>query len=644
VSLDTTSLAIQLLLIVASVLLVTARTRRWSAAPDLPADATNSRAIVARDVLILTAGFGLATGLLHILLAAINRYVRGRLIFSGPAMLWMTPLAYVLIFSAVGSVLAIAAIIGARSRLRSLAIGLSAWLGVFGLLVPFVQLHRVAAFALAAGVAVQVNRQMSRQPIRWVAAFRRGLVAVATVLVIVASGSYLWQQFVERQQVRSLPPARSGTPSVLLIVLDTVRAANLSLYGYDRDTTPQLSRMAHDAVTFDWAFSTAPWTLKSHMTMFTGQYPSESAGDFLRPVQTDLPMLAELFRSRGYVTGGFVANLLYTARESGLGRGFIHYDDYRVSLRQVPFHSWIPHMLRFPGTRNVFQALLTPGPRADQRAFHNRTYERKSASTIATSFLEWQSRLEGRPFFAFLNFFDAHQPYQSPPGLVRQFAGPDRLMSRYDAAIAYIDSEIGRAVNELERRGVLENIVVIVTSDHGEQFGEHGLFDHGNSLYLPLLHVPLTIRFPPRAAKGHRVTSAVTLRDLAATIIDLAGVKPDGEWPGRSLAAQWSGGGSARSESRILAQIDNVIRPEPNLPVRFGPMVSVFDDQLHYIRRGDGLEELFDYRADTAERTNLAASPERAADLSRLRALTASHNDLATADRRAALQRRPPVH
>ena len=136
---------------------------------------------------------------------------------------------------------------------------------------------------------------------------------------------------------------------MLIVVLDTVRAASMSLYGYDRDTTPELKRWAAEGVTFDWAFSTAPWTLTSHATMFTGLYPNQFVGDFERPVSTPAPMLAEMFRSRGHVTGGFVANLPYTSYESGLTRGFVHYDDYRVTPRQAVLHSWIAHTPLFRG-------------------------------------------------------------------------------------------------------------------------------------------------------------------------------------------------------------------------------------------------------------------------------------------------------
>jgi len=128
---------------------------------------------------------------------------------------------------------------------------------------------------------------------------------------------------------------RPGMPNVLLIVLDTVRAKSLGLYGYGRPTTPRLERLARYGTVFKSAFSTAPWTLASHATMFTGRYPHELSTGFLSPLDTTYLTLAELFTSEGYQTAGFAANTFYASQEFGLSRGFTHYEDYRVSGRQV---------------------------------------------------------------------------------------------------------------------------------------------------------------------------------------------------------------------------------------------------------------------------------------------------------------------
>ena len=129
-----------------------------------------------------------------------------------------------------------------------------------------------------------------------------------------------------RESGRPLPPANS--PNVLLIVLDTVRADRLSLYGYERPTTPNLERLSKRGIRFDRARATAPWTLASHASMFTGHWPHELVTEWMTPLQGNLPMLAEYLGAHGYATAGFVANVLYCSQNSGLARGFTHYEDY----------------------------------------------------------------------------------------------------------------------------------------------------------------------------------------------------------------------------------------------------------------------------------------------------------------------------
>src|SRR5262249_3466064 len=142
-----------------------------------------------------------------------------------------------------------------------------------------------------------------------------------------------------------------------------------------------------------------------------------------------------------------------------------------------------------------------------------------------------------KPFFAFLNYFDAHGPYLPPPPFNRKFGDggpqPDLMVRRtwspqeiqrsidaYDGALSYLDEQLGILLDKLKNQHLLENTLIVVTSDHGEQFGEHGLFDHANSLYRPLLHVPLVISYPPRVPASIRISHPVTLVNLPSTILD----------------------------------------------------------------------------------------------------------------------------
>jgi arylsulfatase A-like enzyme len=184
----------------------------------------------------------------------------------------------------------------------------------------------------------------------------------------------------------------------------------------------------------------------------------------------------------------------------------------------------------------------------------------------------------------------------------------------YDASIASIDAELGLLFQELARREVLDRTIVVITSDHGEMFGEHGLFSHGHSLYRPLLHVPLVIVYRPAVAEGVRVDSHISLRDLSATVLGLARVS-DHALPGQPLLPA----DSSRAPSPVLAEV----RPAPGMAAHYpavkGVMHSIEDNGYQYIRDGSGGEELFDL-ADSAQVSNLASQTGLGPILARLRA------------------------
>ncbi len=248
---------------------------------------------------------------------------------------------------------------------------------------------------------------------------------------------------------------------------------------------------------------------------------------------------------------------------------------------------------------------------------------RKSAEDVNREFFSWLDARPVRPFLAFLNYFDAHEPYLPPPPFHTRFgAGPlpdtlvrrswsageiQRSMDAYDGAIAYVDQQLGRLLDGVKTRGLLENTLVVITSDHGEQFGEHGLFDHGNSLYRQVLQVPLTIHLPGRVPAGMRVSDPVSLAALPATIVDLAGL-PRGRLhlPGRSLAEHWLAPPGSRRTTGLLAEVSKGINLPDWLPAAKGPMKSVVADGMHYIRHSDGREELYDFNHDIAELHDLA--------------------------------------
>jgi arylsulfatase A-like enzyme len=326
--------------------------------------------------------------------------------------------------------------------------------------------------------------------------------------------------------------------------------------------------------------------------MFTGRYPHELTAGWVTALDGRYPTLAEVLRSQGYLTAGFVANTFYCDQETGLSRGFIHYEDYTVSAGRIILSSSLG---RF----------VTNSQWVQRAADYQQTLGRKTAAEINEAFLSWQAQSEGRPFFAFLNYFDAHGPYVPPEPFDVKFDSKKEGQLRetpvdvdsYDGTIAYLDSQLGALFKELDKRAVLDNTLVIITSDHGEMLGEHGLFGHTNSLYLPLLHVPLIISFPPSVPVGISIKEPVTLRDIPATISDLLKLEAGKGFPGASLARYWNvAGNSAVAQQPLLSEVNYRPNLPKGVPLMKGDMKSVVLGGMFYIQNGDGGEELYNLK------------------------------------------------
>ncbi len=517
---------------------------------------------------------------------------------------WMIPLASVLLFVIPGGVamaLMRFAWLPGRSRIVIFAFG---FVAAFGPLGAIPGLADYARAIVAAGVAYQIGRacNWSIPRLRRVTTRPTILLASAAILLagVMVGGAHL-QEFREEQRVTRLG-ARG--PNVVLIVMDTVRAKSTSTFGYNRPTTPNLDRVASEGTAFDLAFSTAPWTLPSHASMFTGEYPHEHGADWSRPLSARDRTLAEVLRDAGYVTAGFSANTLNVTRVHGLARGFVHFEDLPVSLGRLAL------------TISLGRRIVGQGSIRHWLQYHE-VADRQPAEQITGNFLSWLETHKTRPFFAFLNYFDAHDPYLPPEPFASRF-GPRRRpdtrfwhtgdaawpadrpkmneadrraeVAAYDGAIAYIDAQVGRVVEQLQHERILDNTLLIVVSDHGEQLGEHGLFNHGNSLYRPVVHVPLVLRFPGKAPAGLRVSSPVSLRDLPATVLDLL-ARESGSLPGVSLARLWQSTAGLPSASPVL--IEGTRRPfgQGSYPLMRGDMIAIVDGGYQYIHQQEGGQE-----------------------------------------------------
>ena len=577
-------------------------------------------------VVRLALWFGLATGFGEVMLLGLRRYVLHRFLFLGQDAAWMVPVADALCFLAVGLLLALAHRWWPRRFTAPAVAGVLTGLSIFALLLMYGPLHQVASILIAVGIGYQASRFLAPRFDRFLTVVGRTLPVLVVLLLVTAGmvrGLKLWN---EHRAVRLRPAPLAGAPNILLIVLDTVRSLSLSVYGYERVTTPELERWAPNTVRFARALSTAPWTLPSHSTMFTGHFPHEMSADWRTPLDGRYPTLAEVLESHGYRSAGFVANTMYCSYETGIQRGFAHYEDYPVNLGRILFSSTLGKLV---GVSSFFR----------DRAI------RKRAAEVNREFLSWLDRdREPGPFFAFLNYYDAHGPYQPPVPFDQKFGDASRrkeleqmredapalqwppevihaAKDAYDGSIAYMDAQLGNLFRELDRRGLTQNTLIIVTSDHGEEFGENGVFWHGNSLYRPSVQIPLLMKLPGGLPTVHVVDDPVSLRDLAATIMSVALPGVAHPFPGASLSRYWLSErrDSAATADTLLQEVNFDPRLPSNTPVSKGPMRAVVLDGGRLIRRGDGYEELFDFNRDSSETSNLATSPEAGARLEQLR-------------------------
>jgi arylsulfatase A-like enzyme len=469
------------------------------------------------------------------------------------------------------------------------------------LLAP--RLHTITEVLLAAGLAVRFGAWVPGTALeKQLPRINAGLLFTT---LLVALPMALWPMVRARLDHRALADPPAGAPNVLVLLWDTVRAGSLDLYGHTLDTAPFLTRLSRNGVVFDRAFSTSSYTLPSHASLFTGRWSHELSADWRVPLNHEPPTLAEAFTAAGYRTAAFSANRIYVTREFGLGRGFVHFDEHRLGVQQVIRSSTL---VRAIASSRQVRNLLS----------FNDDLARVSASDNHQALRRWLTREPDRPYFAFVNFMEAHSPYLPKPSFAHRFgwysegasrterrkvetigrrqpermAPADAIHSRtaYEASISELDAGVNAMLEDLAARGLLENTLIVVTADHGEEFGEHGRFGHGNSLYPSSVHVPLVMVLRGSTPAGVRVKPAVSLRDVPATILDLAGIA--GQLPGTSLRTLWENPASM-GQSVVFAELRHDPRLPPTSLASLGDLFAVIDDSLQVIRNGDGTLEAF---------------------------------------------------
>jgi len=417
-------------------------------------------------------------------------------------------------------------------------------------------------------------------------------------------------------------PQHATGPNIILIVLDTVRADHLSIYGYPEATTPRLSRFAGDATLYTQSIAASDMTLSTHASIFTGLYPSRHGARLVPdhnwglPLAGGIPTMAEVLARNGYTTMAAIANYGYLSQPFGLARGFQYYD----TRAAVPFLGQTRSYLLRARLRNVLRHLV---PLAESECV-TRTAEEMNRAGLE---LIDRAGKQGGRFFLFLNYMDAHWPYLPPAPFDSRFPGRGdpitteqftdievgvlngsrrldervkrHLISQYDGAIGYLDEQLDRLFTELKRRGIYDESLIIVTSDHGEAFGDRNLIQHGTSTYQDQVHVPLLVKYPgpPRGAVVNTPVSSV---DLMPTILTAAAIPLPKGLEGQSLDK------ITEDDSRVVLAETFPNAHFVELAPRFRRIErAAVSGSRKLIVSTAGKRELYDLASDPRETTNL---------------------------------------
>jgi len=328
--------------------------------------------------------------------------------------------------------------------------------------------------------------------------------------------------------------------NIILISIDTLRADHLSCYGYSRPTSPALDDFAAQGLLFEDASAPSPWTLPSHASMLTGRYPgSHGVIDLMKKLPAAVPTLADVLQIHQFKTAAIV-NSYWLSPKNGLHRGFKDFTYIEEDVAQT-----VP-------------------------------------SKVTDHALNWLSKNEGEPFFLFLHYYDVHSDYRALSVYKKAFARPyhgmvdggtdqlllyrrglfslnekdvRRLIDLYDAGIRQLDDELGRLFSFLAEKKLFDNSLILITSDHGEEFLEHGGVLHGRTYYQEVINVPLMMR-GPNIPRGRCIKAPVSLIDIMPTVLSMLDIPWPDALDGMNLAAFWRETGKPLPQRYVIAEAD----------------------------------------------------------------------------------------
>ncbi|MBZ0113753.1 MAG: sulfatase-like hydrolase/transferase [Thermoanaerobaculia bacterium] len=442
-------------------------------------------------------------------------------------------------------------------------------------LTPNIILILVATFA-----AVWISRGLGKPQVRW--SWRLLGASLSLVLVLLGLRFTVFG-----------PGQEKARDDVLILLVDALRADRLGAYGYSRETSPAIDRLAADGVRFESAIAASTFTKSSVASLFTGQYPYEhgvywgvwndpSGGAHSDVLPDSAVTLAEAFRHRGYLTEAWVQNSHLLAA-FGFDQGFVRYRDQQGHAQRI---------------NRLFRRFLDRGG--------NRY-----------------------PYLAYLHYIDLHAPYRPPAAYRRLFGASgqgyrgidtekwgqyladvrsgtvkveaerlEEFGNLYDAQIRAVDDEIGALLEDLRKRGRYDDTLIVLTADHGDAFGEHGVISHSTGPYDELVRVPWIVKLPGNRMAGHVVSDQVSLVDVFPTLLDAVGINDVTAVSGCSRFPELRGASRPAGECDVaISEIAEVEGAEATLGLR--------TERWKYLRFDGGREELYDLQSDPGEQRNL---------------------------------------
>ena len=573
---------------------------------------------------------GFAEGLSLLVFQRVNWERWGAVAHVSKPILWISPAVNVLLFIAIVVLLGLPFRFLPRLPRTRIVIFILAFLTMYDWLTLTERLSHRACELLALGVAAAFTRWSDRNREQVLRFWKKSLVWLGAVWLVTFAAIGGAARLRERHELRTLPPAAPGTPNILVIMVDTLRADHLSAYRYSRETSPNFDRIASQGVLFENAISAASWTLPSHASLLTGRYPTVHGWQNVHPMPWmgwgrralhGLPTLGEALQSEGYRTAAFSANQLYFTSNVGLGRGFMRFEDYFQSPAAMFLSTLYGREFDRVYLHRTEKSKITRGLRAI--GLTSLLDDRKRASEVNREALAWIDKGQ-RPFLAFLNYIDVHdatllQWPHSPPRW-----GNRGHIDAYDSAISYVDAEIGDFMHQLEQRGLDKDTLVIITSDHGEGLGEHRMQYHGIGLFREQIHVPLVIRYPGHIPPGVRLAPPRSNAAIPATVMDLVDEAGPKVFPGTSLRSLWDGSNPASPSFPISELQKNGIDDRDSQARQVEPtaidgdMKSLVTPKWHLIVHQTMGTQIYDWVDDPGELHNLINTPEGRAAANRL--------------------------